>query len=143
MKFSLVLIILVAALLSYCNHSISESRDRVKAVDEFSIKSALEVRAYIESNAKCPEGLDGWNKATHYGDYQLENRLGNMSVYFKCAPDLTYNYIVKYGIGSGIFLSGSNGSDIELTYGHFTDYKTLYIGKNPSIKSIVVKMHGY
>lgn len=143
MKFTLIFIILIAALLSYCNHSIKESQDRVRAVDEFTINSALKVREYIESNGQCPKALNGWSKENNYGDYQLKSRHGAMSIFFKCSPDLSYKYIVKYSMDSGIYLSGNNGSEIELTYGHFTDHKTLYIGKNPSIKNIVEKIHNY
>ncbi|MEH6448480.1 MAG: hypothetical protein V7765_07405 [Oleispira sp.] len=143
MKFSLVFIILVAALLSYCNYSIKQSQDRVKAVDEFTINSALEVREYIESNDQCPKALSGWSKAKNYGDYQLESRHGIMSIFYKCNADLSYKYIVKYSMDSGIYLSGNNDSEIELTYGHFTDHKTLYVGKYPSVKNVVEKIHNY
>lgn len=143
MKFSLVFIIFVAALLSYCNHSIKESQDRVSAVDEFTISSALKVREYIDSNDQCPRALNGWSKANNYDDYQFESKHGTMSIFFKCSQDLSYKYIVKYSMDSGIYLSGSNDSEIELTYGHFTDHKTLYIGEDPNIKNIVEKIHNY
>lgn len=143
MKYLLILIAFLTLLLSFCSYTINQSQDRVRAVDEFVINSALEVREYIIENGRCPIMLKGWGKANDNGDYQLEIRHGTMSTFFKCDGDLSYNYIVKYSMDSGIYLSGKNDSDIELTYGHFTDHKKLNICENSEIKDIVDIIRNY
>ncbi len=143
MKLGLFLTIIAISLLSFCGYTVNQSQMKVRALDEFAINSALEVRKYITEKNSCPKTLEGWSKANNYGDYQLEVRHGIMSAFFKCKDDLNYNYVVKYSMDSGIYLSGKGGGDIEITYGHFTEHKKLYIGASPNVKEITNKLHDY
>lgn len=119
--------------------------DAVRIADRFVIESAVTVRQYIQDNGRCPEQLDGWSLETKYAGYQQEILSGSeilrVSIFFKCEVDLSFDYIVKYGIDSGIYLSGKPEQDIKLTYGHFTELKHLYISKNYDLSYVVEKIH--
>ncbi len=120
-------------------------QEAVKNADRFVIGSAVAVQQYIQDNGSCPKQLDGWSLETNYDGYQQEIWSGNESlrvpIFFKCEADLSFNYIVKYGMDSGIYLSGKPEQDIKLTYGHFTELKHLYISKNSNLAYVVEKIH--
>jgi hypothetical protein len=141
MKIVILVSVALVLLLSYWSYSSGQSKMAVRAVDEFVINSALEVRGHIKKFGTCPDAMIGWDEESSYQNYQFEIWVGKDSskypVFFKCEGGDKYSYIVKYGMDAGIGLSGEGESDIKVTYGHFTELKELYIGVKPDVNKIV------
>lgn len=145
-KISIIVLVLFVATFGYCSTMIRGHQDAVRIADRFVIESAVGVRKYILESGACPEQLKGWKQETKYGGgYQQEIWQGNESlsvpIFYKCGDDLSFDYIVKYGIDAGIYVSGKSDQDIKLTYGHFTELKEIYIRDTYDVESIIEKIH--
>jgi hypothetical protein len=99
--------------------------------NKFAIYEAVEFQKYLEEEGNCPLNLESWNSLVTLGEYQFQKNIQDskesIPVYYSCKDDLTFSIWVRYGIDSDLSIKGGQKTNLEITYGHFSDPKKLII----------------
>ena len=122
------ILVSVSMLLVACGSSEPVRREMV-AANASAIQKAREIQSLLKQTKKCPADLDGWNRPDGLSRLEKEFLTPDMHywMYFTCDENLSFNFTVKYDMDDGTFVSGRDTGPLEITYGHFTDSRTLEI----------------
>ena len=119
----------------------------MSVADEFALNSAFDVKEFIEKNSTCPEAPRGWSDYQFdHGDrpYVTKGATGGWyRVLYSCKPDLKFYVAVYYSMDSAIFFNGQGGSNIEASFGHFTDRRRLEIQDRRKISDSIKQIYEY
>jgi hypothetical protein len=114
------------ALLPGCG-SETEKRQMV-AANVQAIELARRIQSQLASDRKCPAQLAGFNQPNGIGRFERKPTPDlPYWLHFKCQDDLTFDLTVAYSFDSGTGLSGRDVGPLEISYGHFSEARTLKV----------------
>jgi hypothetical protein len=111
------------------------------AANVSAIELARQIQSQLASSRKCPTQLPGFIQPNGIG--RLERKPSQdlpYWLYFTCDGDLRFDLTVSYSIDSGTALSGREVGPLEISYGHFSELRTLNVLPSDDPASIAVRV---
>lgn len=140
-----VVLALFLAMLVMCQAGVKKHQHAMSVADEFALSSAFDVKEYIEKNSTCPDAPEGWSDHRVDHDnrpYVTKGAVGGwFKVLYSCKPDLKFYIAVYYSMDSDIFFRGQGSSNIEASFGHFTDRRRLDIQERRQISGSIKQIY--
>lgn len=121
-----------------------ESRKSMVAVNSYAIEEARDLKRLLLAKQKCPSEIDNWTLDNSYRDIEFSTVkvIGDFHYPMRlfCMDDLKFNFVVKYGIGAGTWVTGGVNDPIQISYGHYTDLKHLIVTASANVREIAEKV---
>ena len=133
--------------LSFCSLiscSSEESHKSMVAVNSYAIEEARDLKEVLLANKKCPSKIDNWILVNSNRDIEFSTLMViddfRYSINLSCSDDLKFNFVVKYGVGAGTWVTGGVNEPIEISYGGYTNLKHLIVAADADARKIAERV---